>query len=534
MIQLREYQQECLDRINEMKIGERKIAFLATGAGKTIIMSKVASQENGRVLIVVDQNELREQTIDKLSIFINKEDIGSVQGVLDEVDKRVIVATRQSLTHGKSTRLNRMLENGEFNLLLIDETHRAVQQVKKIIEECGQNAKVIGFTATPFNPELLEVYSDFVYRKEIVSLVKEGYLCSPRCLTIYSDVSLDNVKTVAGEFNLGQLDEVVNVDSRNELIVKKYVELAEGRSKTLCFCTSIEHAEALANEFNKNNIEAKNIDSTLSADERKETLEAFKRGEIEVLTNIGVLTTGFDEPSVDCIIMARPTKSKILFTQMAGRGLRISENKEDCLILDVCDVTTKKRMNLMTGRTIFDLDEDETIQEKEERIQRDKEESERREKERIQREIEIEKMRQKEIDLFNETVENISQISTLHWFYSDIKGVEVAILSQDSKVDHYIVNLEDEFKWYRRTQLEGWEYDLELIDTNTDLKELVTQLESEVMLKGSSFISRNAKWKWEEPTEKQKQVCKTKVKTKWGVHCFFSKRNCYFSLKDVI
>ena len=188
----------------------------------------------------------------------------------------------------------------------------------------------------------------------------------------------------------------------------------------------------------------------------------------------------------------------------------------------------------MTGRTIFDLDEDETIQEKEERIQRDKEESERREKERIQREIEIEKMRQKEIDLFNETVENISQISTLHWFYTDIKGVEVAILSQDSKIDHYIVNLENEFRWYKRTQLEGWEHKLELIDENTDLKELVTQLEFNVMLEGSSFISKKANWKWEEPTEKQKQACKTNAKTKWGVHCFFNKRNCYFSLKDVI
>lgn len=507
MIELRDYQQECLDKIKEMEIGEKKIAFLATGAGKTIIMSKVASEENDRVLIVVDQSELREQTIEKLSLFINKEEIGSVQGVLDEVDKRVIVATRQSLTHGKSTRLDRILTNGAFKLVLIDETHRAVGQVKKIIEKVGQNAKIIGFTATPFNTELLEVYSDFIYRKEIISLVKEGYLCSPRCLTIYSDISLDGVKTVAGEFNLGQLDEAVNVDSRNSLIVEKYKELAKGRHKTLCFCTSIEHAEALANEFNSKDIKAKNIDSTLSADERKETLEAFKRGDIEVLTNIGVLTTGFDEPSVECIIMARPTRSKILFTQCVGRGLRTFEGKGDCLILDVCDVTTKKRMNLMTGRTIFDLDEDETIQEKEERIRRDKEEAERYEKERIQREIELEEMRQREIDLFNETVENISQISTLHWFYSDIKGVEVAILSQDSKVDHYIVNLEDEFKWYRRTQLEGWEYDLELIDTNTDLKELVTQLESEVMLKGSSFISRNAKWKWEEATEKQKQVC---------------------------
>lgn len=532
-MELRNYQIECIDEINKMNEGEKKIAFLATGAGKTVIMSSVASKEKGRVLICVDQTELREQTIDKLSMFIPSEEIGSVQGKLDCVDKRVVVATRQSLTNGRSTRLDRMIENGEFNLLMVDETHRAVGQVKKIIDKVNAK-KVIGFTATPFNKELKDVYSDFVYKKEIISLVEEGYLCSPRCLTIYSNISLDGVGTVAGEFNQGQLDEVVNVDYRNKLIVDKYKELGKGRSKTLCFCTSIEHAEALAIEFNKAGIKAKNIDSTLSPEERKETLESFKRSEIEVLTNIGVLTTGFDEPSVDCILMARPTKSKILFTQCVGRGLRIFDGKKDCLILDVCDLTTKNNMNLMSGKSIFDLEENETIQERKERIEREKEEHERKEKERIEREELEAEILQKEIDLFNENVENIASVSNLHWFFTDIKGLQIAILSVSPTEDYYIYNNEEDFVCYCRKKLEGYNYELSELDRSNNLKELVENVDSIAIKKGSSFISKKAKWKFEEATEKQKQACKSNIKTKFGAHCYFAKRNCYFSLKDVI
>lgn len=532
-MKLRKYQEECVNKINKMKEGEKKIAFLATGAGKTIIMSYVASLEKGRVLICVDQSELREQIIDKLSIFIQREEIGSVQGKFDEVDKRVIVATRQSLIHGKSTRLDRMIANGEFDMLQIDETHRAVGQVKKIIDKVGAK-KVIGYTATPFNKELLEVYSDFVYRKEIISLVEEGYLCSPRCLTIYTNTSLDDVSTVGGEFNLGQLDNAVNNNYRNKLIVNKYIELAKDRKKTLCFCTSIEHAEELANEFNKAGIVAKNIDSTLSPEERAKTIADFKKGKISVLTNIGVLTTGFDEPSVDCIIMARPTKSKILFTQCAGRGLRIYGEKEDCLILDVCDVTTKNKMNLMTGRSVFDLDEDETFIERKERIIKEQEEYERKEKERKERERIEAKILQKEIDLFNETVENIFSISSLHWFFTDIKGIDIAILSTNSKEDYYILNNGKEFISYKRIQKENWEYDLEEINNSDNLKELVEEIEGVALEKGSSFIQKKSEWKYEEATELQKKTCKAKVKTKWGAHCFFSKRNCYFALKDLI
>lgn len=532
-MELRDYQNDCVTKIDEMIEGEKKIAFLATGAGKTIIMSYVASKEQGRVLICVDQSELRQQTIDKLSMFIPVEEIGSVQGKFDEVDKRVVVATRQSLTHGKSTRLDRMIKNGEFGLLMVDETHRAVGQVKKIIDKVNAK-KVVGFTATPYNKDLKEVYSDFVFKKEIIELVEEGYLCSPRCLTIYSDTSLDGVGTVAGEFNLGQLDEAVNTVSRNKLIVNKYKELGKGRKKTLCFCTSIEHAEVLANEFNKAGIKAKNIDSTCTTGEREDILRAFKEGEIEVLTNIGVLTTGFDEPSVDCIVMARPTKSKILFTQCAGRGLRIFEGKDDCLILDVCDVTTKNSMNLMSGKSIFDLEENETIAERKIRIEKEKEEHEKREKERIEREKIEAELLQKEIDLFNENLENIYSVSNLHWFFTGIKKLEIAILSVSAKEDYYVYKEDQEFICYRRKMKEGFKYDLDEIDRSNSLKELVENIDSIAVKKGSSFVYKKAKWKFEEATPKQKESCKANVKTKWGAHCYFSKRNCYFTLKDVI
>lgn len=533
-MELRSYQMECVNKINEMETGDSKIAFLATGSGKTVIMSYVASKEKGRVLICVDQSELRKQTIDKLSMFIDKDEIGSVQGKYDEVDKRVIVATRQSLTHGKSTRLDRMIENGQFDLLMVDETHRAVGQVEKIINKVNAK-KVVGFTATPYNKELLNVYSDFVYKKEIIELIEEGYLSSPRCLTIYSNTSLDGVGTVAGEFNLGQLDEAVNTVSRNELIVNKYKELGKGRKKTLCFCTSIEHAEALANEFNKVGIVAKNIDSTCSTSEREGILEAFRQGEIEVLTNIGVLTTGFDEPSIDCIVMARPTKSKILFTQCAGRGLRTFKGKDDCLILDVCDVTTKNSMNLMSGKSIFDLEENETIQERKIRIEKEKEEHEKREKERIERERIEAELLQKEIDLFNENLENIYSVSNLHWFFTDIKKLEIAILSVSAKEDYYIYKEDQEFICYRRKMKEGFKYDLDEIDRSNSLKELVENVDSIAIKKGSSFVYKKAAWKFEGATEKQKEACKnSNVKTKWGAHCYFSKRNCYFTLKDVV
>ena len=246
MITLRDYQKECVDKINAMKTEEKKIAYLATGAGKTIIMSEVTKNTTGRVLIVVDQFELRKQTIDKLiKVGVNKDEIGSVQGKFDDVDKRIVVATRQSLTHPKSDRFDRILNYGAFNTVMIDECHRAVSQVKKIIDLIANNTKVIGFTATPFNQQLKSIFTDFIYQKDILSLIDEGYLCSPRCFTVSTNTDLSGVKTVGGEYVQSQLSDVVDNAERNAIIVKAYKDYVEKRKHCLVFATSIEHAENL-------------------------------------------------------------------------------------------------------------------------------------------------------------------------------------------------------------------------------------------------------------------------------------------------
>lgn len=131
-MELREYQINCVDTIQGMEVGEKKIVHIATGGGKTIIMAELARRTKGRILVIVGSTELREQTIDKMiKVCGNDISIGSVQGGLNEVDKNIIVATRQSLTHPKSHRMDDILIAGSFDYVLIDEAHQAVSQVKR-------------------------------------------------------------------------------------------------------------------------------------------------------------------------------------------------------------------------------------------------------------------------------------------------------------------------------------------------------------------------------------------------------------------
>lgn len=539
-MELRDYQIECVNKIKEMKEGEKKIVQAGCGAGKTIIFSKVASELENRVLCILDQEELMSQTLQKMLIFIPREEIGIVRGNLSESSRRVIITTRQSLDHNKSTRIEDILSHGDIDLTIYDEAHRGVKMCKRIAERINSK-RIVGFTATPFNKEMANVYDGFIFKKPVEELIEEGYLVSPRCLTVKSDIDISSVKTVLGDYAIGELDKLVNVSNRNELIVDAYIKHASDRKHVICFATSIEHSEELAKAFRDKGIVAKSIDSTLGINERREAIELFKKGEITVLTSVGCLTTGFDAEMADCCIMARPTKSLALFHQMIGRILRLWETKEDALILEITDNLTRKnkKMSLLSCKDIFGIKENETFKERDERLLKEAEE-ERLERERIEQErIEAERLEQelilKEISLFNETVQNISGVSSLHWFFTDINKKEVAILSINGNIDYYIFKIDDdEFIWFKRTQGENYTYELEEVERSNNLKELVDAVEENAIKEGCSFISRNAKWKWEEPSIKQIQACKSNATTKWGVHCFFSKRNCYFTLKDVI
>lgn len=537
MIALRDYQKDCVNKINEMETKRKGIVYLATGAGKTIIMSEVSKNTTGRVLIVVDQSELREQTVDKLTLVgINADEVGCVQGKFNDVDKRIIIATRQSLTHPKSDRIDRILGDGDFEVVLIDECHRAVSQVKKIIDLVADNAKVIGFTATPFNQQLKSVFSDFVYEKDILSLIDEGYLCSPRCFTVTTNTDLSGVKTVGGEYVQSQLSDVVDNAERNAIIVKAYKDYSESRKHCLVFATSIDHAKSLVEAFKLNEISAKSVDSFDDANERETTLKEFKEGKFKVLVNVEILTTGFDFEALDMIVMARPTKSKILYTQCIGRGLRLSEGKEDCLIIDITD--NVKNHNLLSIKSIFDVEDNETIKEAKDRKKYEKEEKIRLIEEQRKIDEEIERLRLEEINLFNKNIFNITEISTYDWFFNTVNNKSIAILSIAPDRSIFIVKNDEKFNVYdyKSKNKKDFEYSLEEIIEDTDLTDVIEEVD--VFIKGNnckSYIYKNSEWKFERATEKQKLACKDKkIETKWDAHKFFIKRSCYFALKSIV
>lgn len=545
MIKLRDYQNKAVESMIKMEEGQRGLINAPTGSGKTIIMSKYCElQKDKRIAIVVDSEELVQQTQDKMSNFIDKKEIGLIQSDRwNETDKRIVVAMRQSLLHPKSNRIENILEHGEIDIMIVDECHIAPQAQMRLVELI--NPKItIGLSATPYS-DLQEVYKDGeIYSIPIMKLIKEGHLCQPRAYTAYSDVDLSNIKTVMGEFNQGELAEAINVKSRNKLIVDKWKEVASDRKHTIAFCASIEHAKELSEEFNRAGIPSSNLDSTFSNEDRKEVIRKYEAGEIKVVCQIGIMVKGYDFKPTDCILLCKSTSSLMYYQQAIGRGLRTVEEgeKEDCLVIDIVDNCRKKNMTLLNMGMVFGLKDGENIDDMEARLEAEAEE-ERLERERIKREEkikrkEIERLILEEIDLFNQNIFNIRNNSSMDWYFNKINNADVAILKVANNTEFYIVSNNDTYRSYKRVQKEGYTYTLDIISESNSLKELQEEVETlaEEMEKSGIYTIPNLKWKKNEDiTEKQKQSCKGRdVKNIWDVTKYFSKRNCWFALKDLV
>lgn len=540
MIKLRDYQLECVNKILEVENGDCVCCKSPTASGKTIILSEVINRvykQGSRVLVVVPSGELRLQSIAKIKMVCGEEiDIGSVQANIDQVSNQIVVATRQSLTHSKSDRIDRMRAYGEFDYVIYDECHVAIHQQKIIYDKLNNGiTKFIGFSATPYNDEMLKLYTKIIFKRGIFDMIVGGYIVEPRCKLIYSNTDISDVGTVAGEFNLSQLEECINNEDRNELIVNAYNEFAKDRNKTIIFATGIDHAKEICDCFIKNNIKACSLDSTDSKQDREDILQKFHDGEIKVLVNVSILTTGFDETSVDTIILARPTKSRMLFEQIIGRGLRLHEGKKDCLIIDVVDIARKN--NIMSLSDVFDMEikDGETPTEAKERIDKLEEEERLKLEEERRLKEEEERRRQEmiahEIQMFNSDMKNIVYYSQLDWFrfddvtYSllgDMTNSTIIRKTNDNEFTIYI-GIKDKF--------------LSLTEdyTTNNLQDAIQYCEEKMIEYGSSYINKNSKWKFDKATEKQLQYINDKIrkyiKTKWDVNKVFFNNSLYRAFK---
>jgi superfamily II DNA or RNA helicase len=364
-MKLRLYQDECLKciRARYRKGARRLLVSLPTGTGKTVVFAAMPTffELKKRMLVLAHRQELLEQAAAKFEAAAPGLGVGIEQGGRSApADARIVLASVPTVGREASNRLLR-LDPAQFYLIVVDEAHHAVASTyRRIFEHFGLFAKdtmrlLVGFTATPRRGDkqtLAEVFEEIAYARTLPEMVREGYLCPVRGWRVHSSIDLDGVRIRHGDFVESDLAHAVDVPERNRLIVDAYQRLAPGR-RAVVFCVNVAHARALAAQFADRGVPSAPVWGAMPYDERRDALRRFRHGEISVLTNCNVLTEGFDEPRVDCVLMTRPTRSQLLYAQMVGRGTRLHETKSDLVVIDVVDNCA--RHELAGLGALFDL-----------------------------------------------------------------------------------------------------------------------------------------------------------------------------------
>ncbi|WP_415406826.1 DEAD/DEAH box helicase [Sulfurovum sp. CS9] len=327
--ELRPYQTDIVERATKAK--GSVLVELATGGGKSVIAKEIIKRETdqgGIALIVAPKINLLEQlagTFTQLQPQI-------IHGAKDyNKQHNVFVSTLQ-------TAYKRKL-GFKPTMILIDETHYGFsgKMIKQLLDSF--KGKVVGLSATPYDKQgkTLEGFKTHLNDYSLEYMITNGYLV-PMISYQPVKVNLKGIRTTAGDYNMQDLDQKFNTIESVMQVVDATKEKIQQRKQALVFCITIKHSEAMAKAYNDAGVKAMAIHSQLTKEQQAEAMEAFKSGDVKVLTNADMLTTGFDHPPTDTIVLARATKSQNLYKQMVGRVLRLAPNKHDGVLLDCAEV----------------------------------------------------------------------------------------------------------------------------------------------------------------------------------------------------
>jgi len=358
---LRDYQVECLETIlARYRAGvRRQIVCLPTGTGKTVIFAAFPRffHMRKRMLVLAHRGELLDQAREKILMAnpgLRVEIEQAARSAAPSSD--IVIASVPTLGRKGSRRLKR-LDPDEFFLVVVDEAHHATAATyRRVLDHFGvfeeNTPKLLaGFTATPKRGDgqgLDAVFEEIAFSRSLPEMIAAGHLSPVAGYRVETEVDLSRVRTRMGDFVASQLSRAVNVTERNDLVVKVFREHLADR-QTLCFCVDVAHAHSLARAFGRAGVPSAAVTGEMASEARGRALEDFSAGRVRVLTNCMVLTEGYDESSVAGIILARPTKSSLLYTQMIGRGTRLHPGKENATIIDIVDVTRDNRLATLPG-----------------------------------------------------------------------------------------------------------------------------------------------------------------------------------------
>ncbi|GIW81363.1 MAG: hypothetical protein KatS3mg105_3170 [Gemmatales bacterium] len=348
-MQLRPYQHEAIAAVYEhlRQRDDNPCVVIPTAGGKTPVMASICKDAvglwQGRVLILAHVKELLEQAADKLKKVCPDVRFGIYSAGLKRRDTEhaVIIAGIQSV-------YKRACELDAFDLVIIDEAHMIAPEgdgmYRRFLADAkavNPNVRIIGFTATPFRLKTgpictLDGFLNHIcYEVGVRELIVQGYLCPLVTKAGASRADFDRLHVRAGEFVADEVEDLMDDDQLVEAACREVVQYTQDRQAVLVFASGIKHGRHIVRVLReKHGIECGFVTGGTPIKEREMILGRFRRGELKYLCNVNVLTTGFDAPYIDCVVLLRPTMSPGLYYQMVGRGFRLHPGKQNCLVLD--------------------------------------------------------------------------------------------------------------------------------------------------------------------------------------------------------
>ncbi len=355
MYTLRDYQKEAVNKAVRFfqKKREPALVVLPTGAGKSLVIAELARIAKGRVLVLAHVKELVEQNYEKYISYDLTAGIFSASLGKKDTDHKAIFGSVQSIARAPEDFFE------DFSLLVIDECHRVAdegatqyQEVIKKLMEKNPNLCILGLTATPYRLGLGWIYQystkgeiktdkprffkQCVYELPLAYMIRNKYLTTPVKVDIpVTSYDFSELMESDRAFTTADVEEILKSQKRlTPFIIKNIIDITEkyDRQGVMIFSASVRHAEEIMSYLPKG--EARIVLGDTQMSERSQIVEDFKKKKFKYLVNVSVLTTGFDAPHVDLIAILRPTESNSLYQQIVGRGLRLSDKKKDCYILD--------------------------------------------------------------------------------------------------------------------------------------------------------------------------------------------------------
>lgn len=348
-MQLRDYQQECVDTIDRLPPGAY-LSQMATGLGKTVTFANI--RRRGRVLILSHREELVNQPRKYYNCSF-----GIEQGKFHSSGEEIVSASVQSIIR----RLN-SFNPDDFDMIICDEAHHAAARTYRKIFDYFNPRLLLGFTATPNRADgvrLNDIFSKIIFRRDLKWGIKNGYLSDIFCRRVDIGYDLRDVHTRMGDYAPGELDGAMSDTS--DAIAEAYRKYAKGA--TLIFAVSVRHAKDIANKIDGA------VAVTADTQNRAEIIQAFSRREIPCLVNCMVFTEGTDIPLVETVMIARPTQSSSLYAQMVGRGLRLHPDKDKLKLIDCVGITG--RVSLCTAPSLLGVDMNSVPKDKQDSVQGD-------------------------------------------------------------------------------------------------------------------------------------------------------------------